>query len=133
MIFFDKRKGSAEAATKELWIYDFRTNLHFTLKTKRLQRADLDEFVRCFHPEHRHARKPTWSDKTPDGRWRAFGYDELIQRDKANLDIFWLRDESLESADNLPEPDVIAAEIADDLEAALEQFRAIAEDLRSTD
>jgi type I restriction enzyme M protein len=129
VLFFDKRKGSAEAATTKLWIYDFRTNLHFTLKTKRLQRADLDDFVHCYHAQNRHARKPTWSEKTPDGRWRAYDYEELVQRDKANLDIFWLRDESLESAENLPEPDVIAAEIAEDLEAALEQFRAIAEDL----
>ena len=58
--------------------------------------------------------------------------DDLVQRDKANLDIFWLRDESLESTDSLPDPDVIAAEIADDLEAALEQFRAIAEELERT-
>ena len=132
VLFFDKRKGSAKAATQKLWIYDFRTNLHFTLKTKRLQRADLDDFVRCYKPKSRHARKPTWSEKSPEGRWRAFDYEELLQRDKANLDILWLRDESLESAGNLPEPDVIAAEIADDLEAALEQFRAIAEDLTDT-
>jgi type I restriction enzyme M protein len=85
--------------------------------------------VKCFHPENRHERKATWSEKHPEGRWRAFDYADLVARDTANLDIFWLRDESLESAENLPPPDVIAAEIADDLEAALEQFRAIAEDL----
>lgn len=129
MLFFDKHKGSAQAATRKLWFYDFRTNLHFTLKTKRLQRADLDEFVRCYNPQNRHARKPTWSGKAPQGRWRSFDYDGIVQRDKVNLDIFWLRDESLEGADSLPELDVIAAEIAEDLEAALEQFRAIAEDL----
>ncbi len=76
-------------------------------------------------------RKPTWSDKNPDGRWRAYDYDELINRDKASLDIFWLKDESLEDSDNLPDPDVIAQEIVDDLEAALEQFRLIANDLGS--
>ena len=67
--------------------------------------------------------------KTPDGRWRVYDYDELIARDKASLDIFWLKDESLEASDNLPDPDVIAQEIVDDLEAALEQFRLIANDL----
>ncbi|MBI5181480.1 MAG: methyltransferase [Nitrospirae bacterium] len=75
------------------------------------------------------AEKPTWSEKNPDGRWRAFDYEELINRDKASLDIFWLKDESLEESENLPEPDVIAREIAEDLESALEQFRLIAEDL----
>lgn len=91
--------------------------------------SDLDEFVKCYNPENRHERKPTWSEKTPDGRWRAFDYEELINRDKASLDIFWLKDESLEDSDNLPEPDVIASEIVEDLESSLEQFRLIAEDL----
>ena len=76
-----------------------------------------------------HDRKPTWSEKTPEGRWRCFDYEELAKRDKLSLDLFWLRDESLEDGDNLPEPDVIAAEIADDLQAALEQFSSIAAEL----
>ena len=75
------------------------------------------------------SRKPTWSDKKPDGRWRAYSYDDLIARDKASLDIFWLKDDSLEDSANLPNPDIIAQEIVDDLEAALEQFRLIANDL----
>jgi type I restriction enzyme M protein len=90
---------------------------------------DLDEFVACYNPKNRHDRKPTWNEKAPDGRWRAYAYDELIGRDKASLDIFWLKDESLEDSDNLPDPAVIAAEIAEDLRSALEQFEAIAEDL----
>jgi type I restriction enzyme M protein len=94
-----------------------------------LKREDLDEFVKCYHPANRHERKATWSDKKPEGRWRAYDYDELIARDKASLDIFWLRDESITDSDNLPPPDVIAQEIVDDLEAALEQFRLIAADL----
>ena len=63
------------------------------------------------------------------GRWRTFDYEELINRDKASLDIFWLKDESLEESENLPEPDVIAREIAEDLQNALEQFQLITEDL----
>jgi hypothetical protein len=70
-----------------------------------------------------------WSEEIPDGRWRAYSYEEIMARDKVNLDIFWLRDESLEDTDNLPDPDIIAAEIVEDLESALEQFRLIAEDL----
>ncbi|MDX1411717.1 MAG: hypothetical protein R3351_06140, partial [Nitrospirales bacterium] len=80
---------------------------------------------------NRNTRKPTWSEENPDGRWRSYEYDELINRDKASLDIFWLKDESLEESDNLPDPDVIAQEIVDDLEAALEQFREIASDFTS--
>ncbi len=79
----------------------------------------------CYHPENRHERNPTWSDSNLTGRWRSFTYDELMARDKANLDIFWLRDESLEDSANLPAPEVLAQEIADDLEAALEQIRGV--------
>jgi type I restriction enzyme M protein len=122
VLFFDRMPGSDKPWTKELWIYDFRTNQNFTLRTNPLKREHLDDFVRCYHPENRHARHET-------ERFRKFSYDELIKRDKANLDIFWLRDESLESADNLPSPDVFAKSIIEDLEAALEQFRAIAGDL----
>lgn len=99
------------------------------MKTRQLKKADLDEFVTCYRPENRHDRQATWSEETPNGRWRSYSYDELIQRDKTSLDIFWLRDESLEASDNLPEPDVIAAEIIEDLQAALEQFAAINADL----
>jgi type I restriction enzyme M protein len=133
VLFFDKKPASETPWTKKLWIYDFRTNMHFTLKTSSLKREDLDEFVKCYNPTNRHQRKTTWSQKKPDGRWRAYEYDELIARDKASLDIFWLKDESLEASENLPEPGVIAQEIVDDLEAALEQFREIATDLREKD
>jgi len=129
VLFFDKKPASETPWTKKLWIYDLRTNKHFTLKTNPLKREDLDEFVQCYNPENRYQRQPTWSDKNPDGRWRSYDYEELINRDKASLDIFWLRDESLEESDNLPDPDVLAQEIVEDLEAALEQFREIATDL----
>lgn len=94
-----------------------------------MRREDLDEFVACCNPANRHVRKATWSADNSDGRWRAYDYDELINRDKASLDIFWLRDDALADSDNLPPPDVIAQEIVDDLQAALEQFRLIAGDL----
>ncbi len=129
VLFFDKKPASETPWTKKLWIYDFRTNIDFTLKTNPLKREDLDEFVKCYKPENRHQRKATWSEKKPEGRWRSYDYDELINRDKASLDIFWLRDESLADSDNLPDPGIIAREIVDDLEAALEQFKLIAEDL----
>jgi type I restriction enzyme M protein len=130
VLFFDKKPASETPWTKRLWIYDLRTNTHFTLKTDPLKREDLDEFVKCYCPGNRAKRKATWSEENPAGRWRAYDYQDLVGRDKASLDIFWLKDESLEDSDNLPAPDVIAADIVADLESALEQFKEILEDLR---
>ena len=79
----------------------------------------------CYNPANRFERAANWSEANPSGRWRSFTYDELVARDKANLDIFWLRDESLEDSANLPAPDVLAQEIIDDLEAALEQIKGV--------
>jgi type I restriction enzyme M protein len=129
VLFFDVRKGDERNKTEKLWIYDLRTNKHFTLKTKQLQRSDLDEFVHCYNPENRHERVETWSEENPDGRWRAYDYEELVSRDKANLDIFWLRDESLDDAASLEEPDVIAADIIEDLQTALDEMSLIYADL----
>lgn len=94
-----------------------------------MKREDLDEFVESYNPANRHKRKETWSPENPEGRWRVYEYEELSARDKASLDIFWLKDDSLADSDNLPAPEIIAQEIVDDLEAALEQFRLIASDL----
>jgi type I restriction enzyme M protein len=131
VLFFARKPGADKPWTKTLWIYDFRTNQHFTLKEHRLTRADLDDFVACYKPGARDKRKATWSEKHPDGRWRPYKYEELLQRDKVSLDIFWLRDESLEDSANLPEPQVLAEEIAEDLRASLEQIEEILEDLRA--
>jgi len=102
-----------------------------TLKGNPLKRADLDDFVNCYNPKNRHERKPTWSENIPQGRWRAYAYEDLAKRDKLNLDIFWLKDDSLEDSANLPNPDIIAQEIVEDLlQAALAQFAEIASDLK---
>lgn len=131
VLFFDRKPAAEKPWTRELWFYDLRTNKHFTLKTNPLQRADLIEFVKCYNPGNRHKRKATWSEKSPDGRWRSFPFEDLVKRDKASLDIFWLKDEALEDSANLPDPDLIAAEIAEDLRAALEEFEEIQSDLAS--
>jgi len=129
VLFFDRKPGAKDAWTKDLWVYDLRTNKHFTLKTKRMTRADLDEFVGCYRPGDRHNRTPTWSEGNPDGRWRRYGYEELIARDKVSLDLSWLRDESLEDSASLPDPHILAQEIADDLRAALAQIEDVLGDL----
>lgn len=123
VLFFDRRVASEKPWTNKHWIYDFRSIEHFTLKTNPLRRDNLDDFVTCYHAKNRHKRKET-------ERFHAFTYDELNKRDKASLDIFWLKDDSLEDAANLPALDVIASEIVEDLQAALDEFALLAEDLR---
>ena len=126
VLFFSRREGAEQAWTKELWVYDLRTNKHFTLKQNPLTRADLDDFVACYNPAARHQRQES-------ERFKRYPYDELIARDKVSLDLFWLRDESLEDIDNLPTPAVLAAEIAEDLQSALTEIQALAESLISAD
>jgi type I restriction enzyme M protein len=129
VLFFERKPGRERPWTEQVWFYDYRTNVHHTLKQNPLTRADLDEFVACYQPANRFERTPTWNESNENGRWRAYPIDDILARDKVNLDIFWLRDESLEDTENLPDPDILAEEIMEDLEAALEQFRLIADDL----
>jgi type I restriction enzyme M protein len=126
VLFFDRKPPSEQPWTRQLWIYDFRTNQSFTLKTRQLVRSDLDDFVTCYNADNRQDRRGT-------ARFKAFTYEDLLARDKASLDILWLRDESLEDTDHLPPPEVIAAEIVEDLQAALAEFAAVAESLSRRD
>ena len=127
VLFFDNHAASKEPWTKEIWFYDYRTNIHHTLKKKPLRFEDLQEFIANYHPQNRFERKETWNEQTnPEGRWRKYTHEQIVARDKTSLDIFWLKDKSLADLDNLPEPDVLAGEIIENLEAGLENFRAIA-------
>lgn len=119
VLFFDKRPASETPWTKDLWVYDFRTNQRFTLKERPLRNEHLEDFVAVAKLASRHERKET-------DRFRRFAYADLVKRDKLNLDIFWLRDSSLDDPDSLLPPDEIAAEIVESLEAALERFRSVA-------
>jgi type I restriction enzyme M protein len=131
VIFFDNRAASPNPQTRDVWHYDYRTNVHHTLKKKPLNYADLEDFVRLYNPSNRHERKLTWSDVTPEGRWRSFTREELLGRDKASLNLFWLKDKSLTDLDNLPEPDDLAEEIIENLEAGLNSLRAVLAGLRT--
>ncbi len=124
VVFFDNAPKDGRVHTQGVWFYDLRTNKHFTLKTRQLRLDDLKDFVACYNPENRHAREET-------ERFRFFAYDELVARDKASLDIFWLKDDSLENLDDLPPPDVLQQEIIEHLEAALAAFRDVASGLPS--
>lgn len=120
VLFFDKKPASEQPWTSRLWVYDLRTNMHFTLKQSPLRRPDLEEFVQSYAPG------VPRSERVETERYKSFDHSELISRDKVNLDISWLRDESLEDTDNLPAPEVIAREIVEDLTAALAEFEAVA-------
>lgn len=124
VIFFDNHPASKNPWTKEVWIYDFRTNIHFTLKKKTMKLADLKDFIKCYNPENRRNRKGT-------ERFKKFTYDEIIARDKTSLDIFWLKDDSLTDLDNLPDPDVLVFDIIENLESGVESLKEIADNLNN--
>ncbi|MBI4648140.1 MAG: N-6 DNA methylase [Bacteroidia bacterium] len=132
VIFFDGKPASKNPWTKEIWVYDYRTNIHHTLKKNPLKFEDLQDFVSCYSPSNRAKRKETWSEvvepsrnPSPEGRWRKFNYEEIITRDKTSLDITWIKDKSLADLENLPDPDVIAAEIVENLESGLQSFKTV--------
>ena len=130
VLFFDNHAASKTAWTKEVWFYDYRTNIHHTLKKKSLQFEDLKDFITCYNPKNRNVRNELWNEQTnPEGRWRKFSYEQIIARDKTSLDIFWLKDKSLADLDNLPEPEELALDIIQNLEAGLASFREAAESL----
>lgn len=126
VLFFDNQPAAKAPWTKAVWYYDYRTNIHHTLKRKPLRLEDLADFIQCYNPANRHARKETWqAEKNPEGRWRKYTYAELIARDKTSLDITWLKDKSLTDLDNLPDPKDLAEDIVENIEAGLNNFRTV--------
>ena len=130
VIFFDKRPASPERQTKEVWFYDLRTNLHFTLKQHPMTYEDLKDFIQCYHPENRYERHETWSQDNPDGRWRRFTAEEILNRDKTSLDIFWIKDKALADLDNLPAPEELAEDILENLQSAMDGFSELLDALK---
>jgi type I restriction enzyme M protein len=125
VVFFDAKPKDGQVHTKGIWFYDLRTNKHFTLKTRPLKLDDLQDFITCYNPENRRERTAT-------ERFKFFSYQDLMDRDKASLDIFWLKDDSLDNLDDLPPPDVLQQEIIEHLEAALAAFKDVAVSLPSS-
>jgi len=126
VLFFDNKPARKDPWTKDVWYYDYRTNIHHTLKKKPLRFEDLKDFIQCYNPLKRHERMQTWHpEHSPEAPWRKFSYEEIMARDKTSLDIFWQKDKSLLDLDNLPEPDELASTIAENLEAALNSFRLL--------
>ena len=129
VLFFSKPKKSEVPETKEIWYYDYRTNIHHSPKKNSLKYEHLSDFIECYRPENIEKRKETWNKENEEGRWRKFTYDEIISRDKTNFDIFWLKDENLIDLENLPEPDILIEEIIENIESALGSFKTIRESL----
>ena len=131
VLFFDGKPSSKDPWTAAVWVYDYRTNIHHTLKKNPLKLEDLRDFINLYQSENINKRTETYNAETnPEGRWRKFTYDEIIARDKTSLDITWLKDKSLADLDNLPDPDVLALDIVENIEAGLASFRAIIEGLK---
>lgn len=125
VVFFDKQRFSQKNATKEVWYYDYRTNIHHTPKMNPLNFESLKDFVECYSPNNLKLRKETFSIENPNGRWRKYSYEDIAARDKTNLDITWIEDENLIDFDNLPDPEILINEIVENLESALVNFKTI--------
>jgi type I restriction enzyme M protein len=129
VLFFEKDQNSRLPATKEIWYYDYRTNIRHSPKKSPLRYEHLGEFLKCYHPEDITKRKETWNKGNEEGRWRKFNYSELIGRDQTNLDIFWIKDDNLIDLENLPEPEILIDEIIENIESALTSFKTIKENI----
>lgn len=125
VLFFDKKPASPDMQTKDVWFYDLRTNMHFTLKQHPMTDSDLEEFISCYKANDRGNRQETYSEENPEGRWRKFSVQEILERDKTSMDIFWLKDKSLTDLDNLPPASEIASDIIENLQSALDSFKEL--------
>lgn len=132
VLFFEKKPTSENAQTKEVWIYDYRTNVKHTLKQNPLRESDLQDFVDCYRPDDRHHRQETYhAESNPDGRWRKFTYDEVLGRDKTSLDITWIK-QGEESEDlSLPELISIIKEKSNNITEAVAELEKLLENLES--
>jgi type I restriction enzyme M protein len=129
VLFLEKKEKTKKPTTKEVWFYDYRTNVHHTLKKHPLQFEHLESFVKCYKTKQREKTEETWSEKNLNGRFKKYSYDELISRDRVNFDITWLKDDNFIDLDSLPEPEILAQEIIDSLESALNSFREVVKSL----
>jgi type I restriction enzyme M protein len=129
VLFFDKINNNKTPKTKSIWFYDYRTNIRHSLKKNPLRIDDLHEFINCYCSQDKSQRKETWSKTNENGRWKEISYDQLIAREKTNFDVTWIRDDSAIDLDNLPEPEDLINDIIENIEAALNSFKTIRENL----
>ncbi len=125
VLFFEKKKASTVIGTNEIWFYDYRTNIHHTPKNNPITFEHLLDFIICYKVGLEESREETWNEQNTKGRWRKLTYYEIIERDKTNLDIFWLKDDNLIDLENLPEPDILISDVIENIESALANFKTI--------
>lgn len=123
VLFLEKKKNSKNDKSNHIWFYDYRTNIHHTPKNNPLRYEDLKDFVKCYNPKDLKRRKETWNEENTEGRWKKYTYEEITSRDKTNLDIFWLKDDSVIDLENLPDSNVLIHDIIDNMESALESLK----------
>lgn len=148
VLFFDKYEALAQGKrTSKVWVYDLRTNVNLSLVSNPLSAEHLADFEKCFCggevPKDLGKNEGELSASNGDSadfatldfatmfarrveseRFRAFSVEEILARDKANLDIFWLKDESLGEVESLPTPREIATQIKEDLQSAIREFES---------
>lgn len=124
VLFFERQK-SKRLSKQKIWFYDYRTNVHHTPKNNPINFEHLLEFVNCFMPGKEDKRKQNWSEHNQSGRWRAYNHEDILLRDKVNMDIFWLKDDNLIDLNNLPEPNDLINDIIENIEGALVNFKTI--------
>jgi len=129
VLFFSNKPASKEAWTKDIWFYDYRTKIHHTPKKRTMTMQHLEDFINLYNSENLAKRIETWSEGNKEGRWRKYSYEDIIARDKTSLDIFWIKDKSLTDLDNLPDPDILANEIIENIESGLSSFKEITESI----
>jgi type I restriction enzyme M protein len=129
VLFFEKPAKPKFTLTSPLWIYDLRTDKRFTLKTSPLEKSDLDDFIACFHAADRTSQKSTWSNDNLNGRWRAYSSDEILSREKLNLDIMWLKSADQQIQIDELSPHTILVSIAENLRQVLDDISELTTNL----
>ncbi|MDR3048673.1 MAG: type I restriction-modification system subunit M [Elusimicrobiota bacterium] len=124
VLFFDKYPPlKNDHRTKSVWFYDLRTNSNITLIENSLNESHLSDFIKVYSADNKSKRKES-------ERFKKFDYEEIIKRDKLNLDIFWLKDKSLKDLENLPSPQDLAKDIIKNLNLTLKNFQKVSAELK---
>lgn len=116
--------------TKDVWFYDYRTDIKHTLATNPMQRHHLDDFVACYNADNINARKETFdAESNPNGRWRKYDVEELLKRDKTSLDITWIRQGNDMEDVSLAELMTTIKEKSDNISKAVAQLEKLVAEL----
>ena len=133
VLFFDKKEGAADSQTKGVWFYDLRTNLKFSPKKNPLKHEDMAEFISLYNRDNMSKREQTWSLENPEGRWRFYSLEEILESKTAKLDKSWIQNKKLIDLDSIPTPEIIISDIMDNLDECKELVGALKPQLNGTE